>query len=35
MKGAKGSGKGDEQSDQAAETIVSPKAKFYIWRRSL
>lgn len=30
MKGAEGSGEGDEQSDQTAENIVSPKAKFFI-----
>lgn len=33
MKGAEGSGKGDEQTDQAAENIVSPKAKFFTWGR--
>lgn len=28
MKGAEGSGKGDKQTDQAAENIVSPKQSF-------
>lgn len=33
MKSAEGSGKDGEQSNQAAENIVSPKAKFFTWGR--
>lgn len=33
MKDAEGSDEDDEQSSQAAENTVSPKAKFFTWGR--